>query len=153
MGGYSIFSMMPLLVCTVLSFLPMMIKPNGPNRFGPPASPLSFDAAVLKCLNKYVDFQGRATRSEYWSFWLAVTPVSIALNLLALSFGEGVLRTVISLIPLVFFLPMLASGVRRLHDINRSGWWLLLGLTIVGGIALIGLLGWPSQRDDAPDVF
>ncbi|MGN6424589.1 MAG: DUF805 domain-containing protein [Asticcacaulis sp.] len=52
------------------------------------------------------------------------------------------------IVTLFFLLPSLAVGARRLHDINRTGWWLLLLLTGFGAIGLIVLLIWPSQKDD-----
>lgn len=107
-----------------------------------------------KVLKQYVDFSGRARRTEYWMFTLFNVVISIVLAVVdGLVFGTGsfsamsgagsvgfsanlgVLGTIYTLAVL---LPSLAVGVRRLHDTNRSGWWLLIGLVpIVGAIVLL----------------
>ena len=96
----------------------------------------------LYCLQHYADFTGRARRSEYWYFVLFNFIVSI---LIGLSFG--VIAGILDMPALVYlaylwslavFIPSLAVSVRRLHDIGRSGWWLLLSLIpLVGAIILI----------------
>ena len=96
----------------------------------------------LYCLQHYADFNGRARRSEYWYFVLFNFIVSILIGLLL-----GVIAGVLNVPALVYlaylwslavFIPSLAVSVRRLHDIGRSGWWLLLSLIpLVGAIILI----------------
>jgi uncharacterized membrane protein YhaH (DUF805 family) len=100
---------------------------------------VDFVTAVKTCLTKYVDFSGRATRSEYWWFYLFQLLVSVAANLLGSVFG------LFALLPLLLLLPGLAAGARRLHDINRSGWWQLLVLT---GIGILVLIYWWVQPSD-----
>ena len=102
---------------------------------------MDFMTAVRTCLSKYVDFSGRARRSEYWYFVLFNLVVNIVTtildNLLGMDFegSGGILSTVAGL---ALFLPGLAVGVRRLHDTDRSGWWILIGLIpIIGWILLI----------------
>ncbi|MBF9030698.1 DUF805 domain-containing protein [Rhodobacterales bacterium HKCCE3408] len=73
--------------------------------------------AVKVCFSKYVDFSGRARRSEYWWWVLFVFIVSFIL---------GFIPIVGSIVSLVFLLPGLAVTARRLHDIDRSGWFMLL---------------------------
>jgi hypothetical protein len=85
--------------------------------------------AVKACLTKYGDFNGRATRTEYWWFFLAVLLGSAAASLIALR--------VYALFSLATLLPMIAVGARRLHDTNRSGWWQLLALVPFGVILVI----------------
>ena len=91
----------------------------------------------------YANFNGRARRSEYWWFTVAhiiiVTILSLLDNGLGLTFGSGnsgVLKTIYSLL---IFIPSLAVAVRRLHDVGKSGWILLIiyGLMIAFAIALI----------------
>jgi uncharacterized membrane protein YhaH (DUF805 family) len=99
---------------------------------------MSFFEALKVCFSKYVDFTGRAPRSEYWWFALFVFVLAIAFTLIdparAFIFHLGVL------------LPQIAVAVRRLHDINRAGWWLLIGLVpLVGPIVL---LIWFCQKSD-----
>ena len=102
---------------------------------------MDFMTAVRTCLSKYVDFSGRARRSEYWYFVLFNLIVNIVTTLLDNVLGTdfegsgGILSTVAGL---ALFLPGLAVGVRRLHDTDRSGWWILIGLIpIIGWILLI----------------
>ncbi len=96
----------------------------------------------LYCLQHYADFTGRARRSEYWYFVLFNFIVSILIGL-----SLGVIAGLLNVPALVYlaylwslavFIPSLAVSVRRLHDIGRSGWWLLLSLIpLVGAIILI----------------
>lgn len=82
-------------------------------------------------LERYAKFDGRAGRREFWYFVLANLIISFIVSLLRTS----ELSTIYSL---AVFVPSLAVGVRRLHDINKSGWYLLIGLIpIVGQIVLI----------------
>lgn len=117
--------------------------------------------ATRTCLKKYVDFTGRARRSEYWWFYLAGFLITAVLLVPAVilffvgaasasgsdtsqvSAGGGVsfilaviLYGLAGLLSLALVLPNLAVGVRRLHDTDRSGWWLLIGLVPFGGIVL-----------------
>jgi uncharacterized membrane protein YhaH (DUF805 family) len=85
--------------------------------------------AVKACLRKYADFDGRATRTEYWWFFLAVLLGSAVASVIALR--------VYALFSLVTLLPMIAVGARRLHDTNRSGWWQLLALVPFGVFVVI----------------
>ena len=89
--------------------------------------------AVETCFRKYVTFSGRASRSEYWYFCLFNFLVSIVLGFIdgfilgANGLGDKEPSSLLSnLYGLVTFLPVISVGVRRLHDINRSGWWYLV---------------------------
>ena len=88
--------------------------------------------AVRACFAKYADFNGRATRSEYWWFFLAVLLGSAAA--LSIAYRLYVLFSLVTL------LPMIAVGARRLHDTNRSGWWQLLALVPFGVILVVVFL-------------
>ena len=99
--------------------------------------PMTFLDAVRLCLAKYADFNGRATRDEYWWFFLAVVIGSAA--------ASTVHPALYALFSIAALLPMLAVGARRLHDTNRSGWWQLLGLVPFGIIVVIILLVLPSS--------
>ena len=79
----------------------------------------------------YVDFAGRVGRQEYWMFVLFSIIIQIALDIVRLDM-------ISMLVSLGLLLPSLRLGARRLHDIGKSGWWLLLGfIPIVGWIILI----------------
>lgn len=90
---------------------------------------MSFVQAVQVCLRKYVDFSGRAVRSEFWWFALFQLIVMIIASML----GE----TVYAVVALALVLPSLAVGARRLHDIGKSGWFLLLHLLPIIGILVL----------------
>jgi len=84
----------------------------------------------------YFDFNGRARRSEFWYYTLCYFIIAIALSILDGMLGFA--NMLASLLALALLLPSLGVGVRRLHDIDRSGWWILIGLIpLVGWIVLI----------------
>lgn len=84
----------------------------------------------------YVNFQGRARRKAYWMFVLFNFIVAIIASIVDNVLGAG--GIISGLYGLAIFLPGLAIGVRRLHDIGKSGWWLLIALIpIVGFIVLL----------------
>jgi uncharacterized membrane protein YhaH (DUF805 family) len=96
---------------------------------------MGFGEAISTCFRKYVVFGGRAVRSEYWFFILFQFLVVVALSIVDLVVGTGVLSSIASL---ALLLPTLAVGARRLHDTDKSGWWLLIGLIpLIGAIVLI----------------
>ena len=104
---------------------------------------MNFQSAVTTCLQKYADFSGRAARPEYWWFFLFIVIVSIVLTIIDLRilgtanllWGFGLLNGVFTL---AILLPAIGVGVRRLHDLDKPGWWLLLSLIpIVGPLVLI----------------
>ncbi len=102
---------------------------------------MSFTDAVRTCLKeKYINFSDRAARSEYWWFALFCWGVAIALSILDnLIFndasGYGIFSTMWGLAIVV---PSIGVGVRRLHDLDKSGWWLLLScIPVIGFIILV----------------
>jgi uncharacterized membrane protein YhaH (DUF805 family) len=96
---------------------------------------MSFPEAVRVCFSKYVTFTGRARRSEYWWFVLFVALVSLVASAIDFSADIMVFQVVVGL---ALLLPELAVAVRRLHDTDRSGWWLLIGLVpVIGTIVLL----------------
>lgn len=96
----------------------------------------------LKALKKYADFTGRARRKEYWFFALFNIIFSVILGII-----DGVIGTVTpeagigllgGIYTLAVILPGLSVTVRRLHDTDRRGWWLLIALIpVIGGIVLL----------------
>ena len=101
---------------------------------------MTFGEAIKSGFSNYVTFGGRATRSEYWYWVLFVTVAS----LVALGIDAGVLgfsptgfSPISSIFDLVTLLPSIALAVRRLHDMDRTGWWLLITFTGIGSIVLI----------------
>ena len=106
-----------------------------PSYAGAPAGPMSLPDAVRSVLTQYANFSGRARRSEFWWFYLAQVLASIVAGIIDGILGVTILGVILALGLLI---PTLAVGVRRLHDIGKSGWWLLIGLVpLVGAIVLI----------------
>lgn len=97
---------------------------------------MGFTDAVTTVLSKYAVFTGRATRPEYWWFFLFNVILSIILTFVDRAIlGFPLLGTIVSL---ALLLPGIGVGVRRLHDIDKSGWWLFIALIpLVGVIILI----------------
>ena len=108
---------------------------------------MTFTNSIVSCMSKYATFSGRAIRSEFWWFYL----FTILLSWAAQITGAIMYPTVPGQMPpieasvaywlvsLALLMPTLSVMTRRLHDIDRSGWWLLLILT---GIGLILLIFW-----------
>lgn len=114
---------------------------------------MGFMEAVTSVFRRYVDFQGRSPRSELWWFILFYFIVYIVLAVLAgIAPVLGILTFIFGLAVL---LPTLAVEIRRLHDLDRSGWWILLGfIPIVGALVLIYwfcLRGTPGDNRFGPD--
>ena len=108
---------------------------------------MNFFEAVSSGFRNYVNFSGRAIRSEYWYWTLFVTIVVGVLGVIDGAFLPGAWMGRFSManmiVSLALILPGLAVSVRRLHDIDRTGWWLLLGFTAIGVFVLIY---WACQR-------
>ena len=103
---------------------------------------MGFGEAVSTCLRKYVTFDGRASRPEYWWFALFYLIVYIVGLVLDIALGTFLFRLITGL---GLLLPSVAAAVRRLHDTGKSGWWYLVGLIpLIGWIWLIVLLAQPS---------
>ena len=87
---------------------------------------MTFSEAISTCFKKYATFSGRADRSEYWWFILFYFIVSFAAGMLDVLAGSTDGTNMWSgIASLVFFLPNLSVAVRRCHDTNHSGWWIL----------------------------
>ena len=104
---------------------------------------MNFGEAILSGFRNYVTFSGRAARPEFW-YWVlfAFLAGSVTAILDRAVFADSDVQPLNSIAGLIMLLPGLAVGVRRLHDIDRSGWWILISLTVIG-IAL--LIYWNCQ--------
>lgn len=101
---------------------------------------VSFSQAVRMAFDSYCRFQGRSSRSEYWWWVLFVAILSFCIGIIEgiLGFSMTAVQTTSGILSLVLLLPGLGLSVRRLHDIGKSGWWILLGfIPLVGTIILI----------------
>ena len=120
---------------------------------------VSFTEAVTRALKQnYCNFEGRASRSEFWWFYLFSLLLGWAIGLIFM-FSDTLELIVSGVVSLALLLPSLGLGVRRLHDTNHSGWWLLLWFVPV--IGWIVLLIWliqdsehhPNQYGPEPNVI
>lgn len=126
--------------------------------FGPSAGhdTDSFIGAIKSCFSKYAQFSGRASRSEYWWFYLFVFFIMILVTLAYIfSHFEPVFGIIYSVVGILLIIPTLAVGVRRLHDIGKSGNWMwtliLPGANLVLSIYL--LVWFIRPGDPEPNRF
>jgi uncharacterized membrane protein YhaH (DUF805 family) len=118
---------------------------------------MDFSQAIKSGFRNYATFSGRATRSEYW-FWVLFTLLvgGAAAVLDSAIFASSDVSPLNSLFSILTFLPSLAVSIRRLHDIERTGWWWLLGFTIIGIFVLIYWfckMGTRGPNRYGPDVY
>ena len=101
---------------------------------------MNFQTSIKTCFNKFAVFSGRASRSEFWFFVLfgilgGIITSIIDVMILGYPFEEnGPINLIFSV---ALIIPSISVAARRLHDINKTGWWQLLWITIIGGILLI----------------
>jgi uncharacterized membrane protein YhaH (DUF805 family) len=88
----------------------------------------------IEALKKYAVFSGRARRKEYWMYTLFVGILYIVVAIITAVTKQP---AIVAVFWLAFFLPGLAVTVRRLHDTDRSGWWVLIGLVPLAGFIVM----------------
>ena len=131
---------------------------------------MNFIQSISTCMRKYVTFSGRATRSEFWWFYL----FTVLVNLVATSQASSFVPTLLdgqdmtenessyflnnffflylsTITSLILLLPSLAVAVRRLHDVGRSGWWILITFTVIGIIPL--LIWYVTDAKDDENIY
>lgn len=108
---------------------------------------MNFPDAVTTCFRKYADFSGRASRSECWWFVLFAVVCFLGLDLLL---GERHFLTIV--LKLGAIIPSLSVGTRRLHDIDKSGWFQLVCFIPLIGFFLL-LYWWAKQGDPYENRF
>ncbi|WP_246202787.1 DUF805 domain-containing protein [Sphingomonas lacunae] len=118
---------------------------RAPAPAGPPPRWLA-DPVWIQPLHRYAEFDGRSTRLEYWSYSLALFIALLVILLFAEAVGDTLGAIVVTIVVLATIIPHVALTVRRLHDMNASGWLLVLMIVplVIGGpvatLANIGLL-------------
>ncbi|MEO6919241.1 MAG: DUF805 domain-containing protein [Collimonas sp.] len=104
---------------------------------------MTFTESIKVCFSKYADFNGRASRSEYWWYVLFIVLATFATDMVS--------HTLSGLFSLATLVPSIAVAARRLHDTDRSGWWQLISLIpVLGWIAIIYFL---VQEAKEPNRF
>jgi uncharacterized membrane protein YhaH (DUF805 family) len=98
---------------------------------------MGFGQALVSGFKNYVNFSGRAPRSEYWFWVLWMIIISIITATIDYQFFDSQPGPINTIFGLATFLPSLAMGIRRLHDIDRTGWWTLIALTGIGLFVLL----------------
>ena len=95
------------------------------------------DMFIKVARDNYTNFEGRARRKEFWMFTLVSLVINVGTLILDASLFSD-LGLVNGLYTLAILLPSIAVGIRRMHDINKSGWWLLLWIVpVIGWVWLI----------------
>ena len=114
---------------------------------------MNMKEAVVSVLTNWNNFSGRACRSEFWYFGLAVFFISFIISIIEIATGmvdvESAEMGILSIIFTLFiFVPSISVTARRLQDRGWSGWWQLLYLTIVGILIIIVLNILPAKEDE-----
>ena len=110
---------------------------------------MTFSQSITACMGKYGTFAGRASKSEFWWFVLFGVLMQWGATLVDASYYDNWHDDpgfTSALVTIVFLVPTLAAGCRRLHDTGRSGWWQLLILT---GIGIVLLAFWYAGKPKA----
>ena len=119
---------------------------------------MNFQTSVKTCFSKYATFSGRASRSEYWFFYLFTIIASIItwiIDTMLLGYSSEDTGAISLIFQIIIILPSIAVGARRLHDIGKSGWWQLLILTFIGIILLIvwfATIGSSKKNKHGPSI-
>ncbi len=126
---------------------------------GRPAHMMGFTDAVRNALmNNYVNFNGRASRSEYWWFFLftmILQFIALPIDIVVLGYDmmdPGAIQIVGTIAGLALFLPGLCVLVRRLHDLGKSGWWFLIALIPFLGIIVL-LVFMVTEGEQLPNQY
>lgn len=104
--------------------------------------PLTFFESIRTCLIKYADFSGRASRAEFWWFFLFITLAGGSLQMINETASQVFLTAML--------LPFLAAGTRRLRDAGKNVWWEFFILVPVGGLVLLGFY-WAQPSQAQPE--
>ena len=146
--NFTLFNLFLLVVSGILIFTFIAATKKNEYKSYVKNFPIIFDFTdnTITCFKKYSTFSGKASRKEFWYFYLFTVIVSILTYFIDISIfnkdPDGILF-INTFFTMVTFLPTIAAGCRRLHDVNKSGWWQLLTITVIG---LIPLIIWLSSK-------
>ena len=112
---------------------------------------MTFSESIKICFSKYFNYQGRAKRSEYWYFFLFCFLIAIAAVIFESIFLANTdiiyFDPISNFVELILLIPSINVATRRLHDVNRSGWWQLLYFTGIGALVVLFWLV-SKERDE-----
>ena len=112
---------------------------------------MNFFEAIMICYSKYATFAGRSSRYEFWYFnlFLIIGSIIAAIfDIIIFPDWVGAFSPLSTVFSLALLLPFVAVTARRMHDVNRSGWWQLIPLTIIG---IIPYTYWVTKKSDPRD--
>jgi uncharacterized membrane protein YhaH (DUF805 family) len=112
---------------------------------------MDFGQAISAGFSKYVNFRDRACRSEFWYCALFTNILGIVAFVIDLLLKTQ-LAIAVWLVLLPTYIPTLAIGVRRLHDVDRGGWWILISIIPLIGVIVL-LVWWTTKGTDGPNQF
>ena len=111
---------------------------------------MNFAESISFCFSNYANFNGRGRRSEFWWFYLFTWILALGgsvLDFTTTGYGYGDTYWIAAL---ATFIPVIAAGARRLHDVNKSGWWQLIAFTIIGIIPLVIRMATEGTKKNNP---
>lgn len=129
--------------------------PQGPNYV---QRQVSFGEAISRAFSNYCNFEGRASRSEFWWFqlfaFILCAPFSTAANIMEATGSDLYIipQIIYGIISLALFLPQLGLTIRRLHDIGKSGWWWFLQFACCVGTIVL-LVWWCKDSDPVENEY
>jgi uncharacterized membrane protein YhaH (DUF805 family) len=112
---------------------------------------MSLSAAVSTCMSKYATLSGRATRAEYWYFYLFLILAFLAVVVVSSVLPDAMGAVLLIAAYIGLGIPAFAVTVRRLHDTGKSGWWQLITITGIGTFVLLYWL--VSSGDRSPNQY
>lgn len=112
---------------------------------------MDFKTSVQTCLQKFVTFSGRAARPEYWWFQLFLLIAGFVLGVLSAALPSAI-AWIATLASIALLVPGVAVTIRRLHDLDRTGWWLLIVFVPLIGLIVLFIFSL-SRGTEGPNRF
>lgn len=109
---------------------------------------MTFTESISTCFAKFSNFNGRASRTEFWWFSLFVLGLEFMGDVWDYVIGETEYGLYTWIVLVITVVPTISVGARRLHDVGKSGWYQLLALTIIG---LVPLIFWYASEGESKD--
>jgi uncharacterized membrane protein YhaH (DUF805 family) len=114
-------------------------------------SRIGFGAALVRAVRLSFRYQGRASRPEFWYFFLVYVPLVLTMATIGNAVDEEWFSRVSAVLCVPWLVPFVSVGIRRLHDVGRSGWWCFGMLSCVGWLVLLGF--WSERGKPGENRF